>query len=573
MSLVAFVVACTGGDPPLTIRAEPAPIGFLVESSAPLEQVELTLADGAPVLRRSVPHTDRVSLSVDVPPGTYRLRARGGSAVAEALVEVPVPEPLRVEVQLSPGQPWLPADERVEVPVPKGGRSEVLVGLTRAATHASRIALRMEDVVEDVPLPLPSQRVVRSITVSDRALRLAVGEDAITLQPRTYDPAVLGAHVEVTDVRFPAGSDGEADPVRPPFRVTLPADGPETWLRSLGLGGRPSDPWAPWSQLAVELRNTSVLDADLVLSLKVRDVSGDADAFRPRHRSADGDTGTTAALLRVRAGAQATAVLPVHVDAASVQDGTYVLSVEVRPLGAGQPLHVLQRELHVTRGDPRIGVAFAASVLASLGSLAWSGRRIGGWLAGARTADLMTIALFGACLFVTGSAADVLALSFAALLGPFGSLLTGILADVARVTLLASLLVLLPRRGTLTLALLCGALLRGLVFGAFTPADLLYTGVSVAAAEACAALAGLTGPTPLPSGPPPRQGWLNIGIAFCGASVLTTLAGFCIHMVLYRLHYAGWYVALQVAVSGFLYPLLAARLAARVAPTLRSVAP
>ncbi len=250
-----------------------------------------------------------------------------------------------------------------------------------------------------------------------------------------------------------------------------------------------------------------------------------------------------------------------------------MLSVEVRPLGAGQPLHLLERELYVTRGDPRINVAFGASVLASLGALAWTGRRMGGWLAGARTADLMTIALFGACLFVAGSAADVLALSFAALLGPFGSLLTGILADVARVTLLASLVVLLPRRGTLALALLCGALLRGLVFGAFTPADLLYAGVSVASAEACAALAGLTGPMPRPSGPTPSHGWLRIAIAFCGASALTTLAGFCIHMVLYRLHYAGWYVALQVAVSGFLYPLLAARLAARVAPTLRSVAP
>ena len=80
--------------------------------------------------------------------------------------------------------------------------------------------------------------------------------------------------------------------------------------------------------------------------------------------------------------------------------------------------------------------------------------RLPGWLRQARTSELMTIALFGALSFIISAAGQLVGMGFAAVLGPFGILVTGLVDDVFRYALWAVLLTLMPRPGTATLVLL-----------------------------------------------------------------------------------------------------------------------
>ena len=73
---------------------------------------------------------------------------------------------------------------------------------------------------------------------------------------------------------------------------------------------------------------------------------------------------------------------------------------------------------------------------------------------------------------------------------------------------------------------------------------------------------------------PTRGGHLSggrIAAAFVctfSASIITALA---FNVVLYRLFYAEWYVILNVALSGVLYPIIATRIAMPVSRSLLSV--
>ena len=70
---------------------------------------------------------------------------------------------------------------------------------------------------------------------------------------------------------------------------------------------------------------------------------------------------------------------------------------------------------------------------------------------------------------------------------------------------------------------------------------------------------------------PAGRRWARLSVAFGGASVCTTLAALWMHVVLFRLSYAGWYIALQVLGPGLLYVVVACRVATGFAASLRRV--
>ncbi len=598
---------------PLGLEAEATPVGVRVRTTEPVDHVELLRADGVPVVRRDLTPTQHLTLPGSVAPGDYRLRARAGGRVAETSVRVEAAPPVTVEVQLAPGQPWRrPVGGALEVQAPRGGRVEVLVAVTAGPDHPTSVGFttdvpRHEDgrgaqgastapavqaaapesdepthapgtgesplaAAGAVTLAAEGRREVRAVRVGDAPVHVRVGDVSFTLVPRPIDADTLRAALHLNDPVFPAGSDGVADLGRPTLRVALPSTSLERVLRSAGLGGRRRDPWAPWAFLGVPVRNTGDADLDVVVSVEIlRDGAPDA-AFRPRLRAADGDTGVTRSLLRVPPGTSATAALPVFVDVSDVSPGMVTAHLELRTIGGDAPIAARDVPIAVTQGDPAATTGFVVACVACVAGFALVAARLRAWIAASATLDLMTIALFGTAGFVAGAAADLLALSVGALLGPFSTLVTGLFTDVARVTLQATLLTLLPRPGILALSVLTAALLRAATLGAVAPADVLYVGVSVASAEGFAWIAGLTRD---PSWRDASFGSRSrrLAVAFCGASACTTLAGIYLHVVLFRLFFADWYVALQVGVGAIVYTAVACRIAARVAPSLRAVSP
>lgn len=577
IAALALGLAACAPDP-LAIAAEAGPAGVTVTASAPVERVAVRDAGGAVLLRRDLPGPSAtVALPGGLPPGTYTIAARAGKREATATVEVAARAPVRVEVQAAPGQAWVPGTGEIEVPVVAGGMAEVAIGVVGGPGMPASVDVAVGDAApgdapDVVALVAPGRREVRAVRVAEAPVSVRVGDARFTLRPRVLDPDALRRDLALVDLAFPTAADGLPDLGRPAGRVVVPAGGWEALSRWVGLGGRRRDPWAPWAWQSVGVRNAGADPVDVVLELEVLRDGAPAAAFRPRLRDGDGGTGTVAALLRVPAGGEARAALPVFVDTAEVADGAYDVRVRMTPLGAATALSEATSPLYVSHGDPTSQAGFLASLGVAGTGAAWSTRRLRGWLEAAATSELMTIALFGSALFLVGTASDLLAMAVGAVLGPFSTVVTGLLSDVARTTLLATLVALHPRAGTLTLAMLTGALLRGFTTGSFAPADVLYTFASVGWGEAFAWLAGLTRGGDWRDEPPGRR-WARLSLAFGGAAVCTTLGGLWIHVVLFRLFFAPWYVAFQVLVPGLLYTVLACRIATGFADGLRRVSP
>jgi len=399
---------------------------------------------------------------------------------------------------------------------------------------------------------------------------------AFTLAPRRVTADEARQTLQLTRVVMPATPAGTPEIGRPADRVSLPSAWWAALLRNTGLGFRPRDPTIPWSQVGVTLDNTSDEPINVVLRLRVLDADGQpAPAFRPRLRGQGDDQHTVSALLRVPAGRSAIGALPLYVDnrlldADTVASRTWTRELAVLPMGATEPLFVDRQPLYVSRGGSAASLGLVGGGLAALlGTLMtlWRGPV---WLRTRPTSELMTIGLFASLTFLVGALGRVLTMGFAAILGPFATLLTGIIDDAFRYTLLATLVTLLPRPGTMTLAVVTGWLLNGVATGSFGPTDLLYLGSRVLFLEVALWLAGITRVEGWHAEAPWRR-WLRLAAGFGTASALSSATGMAIHMVLYRLYYADWYVALIVGGPGFLYVVIACAVAVPFAASLREV--
>lgn len=543
-----------------------------MNTNAPITRVELRDAAGLPLLRRTPPPDTRsVELPRDGLEGaiTVEVWTAGGAATTE--LAVPAARALTLELRPSPGAPWVDVSEGgvVEVPVVAGEAAEVLLAFTGGPGHPAAVPWSEG---APVALPAPGVRVLERLELRDTPRLLHLGEPGVDLrlEPRPLDLDTLRAALGAGEPVFPADATGAADLGRAEGRVVVPGPVWTMFTRLAGLGSRARDPWAPWALAGLRLDNAADSPLDLVVTAEVLRDGAAAPAFRPRLRAGDGDTGVVSSLVRLPAHGGAVVTLPVFVDEATVAEGEHTLVLRANVLGTDHGLLELRRPLYVQRGDTRAALGFALCLVAATVGVTWTARRLRGWLEASATNDLMSIALFGAALFVVGTASDLLSLGVAVALGPFGTLLTGLVQDVGRTALLATLLTLLPRPGTLALALWTGWVGRSLTTGGFSPVDVVYTGAAVAWAEGLAWVAGLTR----------GGGWreegatrarLRLVVAFAGAGVLTTLSGLWLHVVLYRLFFADWYLAMQALVPGGLYAAVAAWMAWPFAASLRRV--
>ncbi len=564
----ALLVLASCAPTPLALDAVVGAAHVELRANGPVTEVVVTRADGLVALRRRLPAASTTVL-LPLPPGEYEVRAAdaAGSAATASLL-VPDQPPVEVAVQVAPGAPWRPLAGDVEVPIPQDALAEVLVAITAGPGHPAELHTSLGTI----SLPAVGTRIVRAITVRSNPLAVHVGDAAGRLVPEPYDPSTLAASFRIGTPVFPAAADGSADLARPAWRVSLPVGVLSRALAALGFGGRRRDDQAPWAYTRFDLSNTSARDLDVVARLRVQTPDGAmAPAFRPRVREADGGTGVVTALVRVPAGGTARVTMPVYVDTSAVTQGLYHVSVTTTPLGSDVSIGARQDTLLVRGEDPVAANGFvAACVIASTGA-AWAAGRLRGWLDRSSTAELMAIALLGAAAYVAGTAADLVALATSAALGPFAPFVTSLLADVPRTALCAALLALQPRPGTLTLALVTAALLRGFTMGAFAPADLLYLGLNIALAEGFAAAAGLT-----------RAEWrdepiarraLRLAAAFGAWDGTAALCGVWIHVVLFRLDFATWYIATTALGPGLLYGAVAGALSAGFAARVRASAP
>ncbi len=519
-------------------------------------------------------------LSVDLPwgqSGTWTAELDGPSGPLRQRFEVPADLPsmvVRIDAPIGQGEREVRPGDTVAVPVLEGRPTEVSVQVR--ALSPGPIRIRLGEAQQEGLLERGERLSLRARLSERTVLRIEAGAETLeaTLVPESLPLDRLREELRIVDLRFPAEASGEADISRPADRFTLPARWWTRGLRALRLGVRARDPWAPWAWLGVTVANDGDEARNLVLRLRsVDEQDRPIPALAPRAREGMAEGGAVQVLLRVPPRTRARAAIPVYADEAALfaagLDRAEV-QVELLPLGLPEVLTEQRRTLHIDRGNTWASLGLLGSLAAALGGSAMVLTRARAWLIGARTSELLTIALFSSLSFIVGLVGRLLTMAFSTLLGPFAVLISGLVDDVLRTALLATLLSLRPRPGTLGLFVLTSWLLSGLALGSFTPSDLVFVGARVFWLEGLAWLFGLTrGAAWLEQARPLR--FLRLSAALGGASVLTSAIGLVLSVTLYRLHLAGWYVGLMLALPGFAYVLIGVALSLGFTDSLRRV--
>lgn len=302
-------------------------------------------------------------------------------------------------------------------------------------------------------------------------------------------------------------------------------------------------------------------------------------------------------------------VLPVFTNEDLVEPGTYAARISAFLFGTN--MEVGHRDVTVqVVGTRRLSMAM--TLLALFTSVAATG--FAGWkrerFFDMRGRELILIALFGTAIFAVVNIPGTLLANLAnVLLGPFSFLITGFFYETLFYILLASLVVLIPRPGVVSLVIAVRFLLACFVMGEFSPLGVLHQATSAAFLEAAVYFLGLTR-KPAPSnrpGPPGSSSGsslvsgrqrgalifkstvpaeeavagegkdargiertdalgerkMSTGRIVLAATVLglvdvfLSFISFNLNMFLYRLHYAAWYMAVYLAVNGFLLTFIA----------------
>lgn len=569
--MILWFLACTA---PIELEVATEPEAVIVAATQPMTRLAVLHDDLVIAQRRLQPPLDRVELPITWETGEHLVRAWVDGDVYEQGV-IPPSSGLIVTVDAPLGQGSTTVADGAEIVF-----THVLGTPVQVAVHAQGpgpLSIRAGHEISRKEDPRPGERLGVFLTVEeDREVVVESSHETMTLQlrPKSISGAQARAMLAIVDVAFPADSQGRPDPGRDPGRVTLPATWWRSSLKRLNLGTRTRGPHTPWTHQGVTLENTGTEALNVVIRSSIL-LDGQPDpGFSPRLREADDGTGRVSVLLRVPPGERARAALPVFVDSRQLLDirEGRVQRLEVSTLGAAETLVEWEAPLYISRGNAWASAGIVAATLIALVGLLTLLVRGPVWLRNARTSDLMTIALIGSLLFMTQVAGEIGGAALSAILGPFSGLITGLIDDALRFSLLAVLVTLLPRPGTAALATVTGALLAGLAMGRLGPLEAFTVCSRVAWIEGALWVVGITRNPSWRDGPAFAR-WLRLSLGFGAASVLSLATMLVLAVVLYRLFYADWYVALMLTGPGFLYVAVAMLFAAPFAHSLRKVAP
>ena len=573
LGLLFWLLACAPEALELTV--EPVEQGFAVAANAELDRVELS-AGGVLLVKRRLP-APTSELTVSHPwegEQAYTLTAQAGGKSASVEVVTPARAAAGVTVQAPVGsaaRPVLDGDV-VELQLVEG--ETVQVALRATTRTEGTLAVRVGDELQQkharagedlLLLTTLAGPVDATVTTPDGTLQLDI-------VPRTVTREALARELSVEATAFPVGSSGGQDLARPADRVTLPAGWWRALMDTFDLGFRARDDHIPWAWRDVTLRNEGSETRDVVVTQRVLVEGGHDPVFLPRLRGDDDGTGRTSALLRVPALSSATARLPVFVDEDALEAGVpRPRSVEttVALLGASGQVVEHAEPLYVSRGSDIASLGIAAAFGVSLAGAGLLTLRLRRWLA-RPTSELVTVALFASLMFVVGAASQLVGLGISAILGPFSGLFTALIDDALRYALLATLIGLLPRPGVAALATLIVFLLRGMALGSLDPVGVVYVLARVAWLEGALWACGLTRGTSWLDRPRATR-LLVVTLGFSLAAVCSAATGLVLHVVLYRLFLAPWYVAMILLGPNLLYVALACWLATGFGDALRRV--
>lgn len=438
--------------------------------------------------------------------------------------------------------------------------------------------LRMEPRIEEAQAALEfefDKRIWTSqIQLGDRlpgvplAIALESGELVLPLAIRFVSRTIDRDALRVVAWRLPTEPDGFHERQRVADRISLPNRVGVKVASWLNVRLSAPSPYEPFTYQTLWLRNDTVQPIGLLLVSEIVDPTGrPVEYFAAPEFESTGGTGRIMAYAHVDPGQTQPCPLPVYVRA-ETPEGTYLRRIEIKALGSDRTLDVLEAPLGVVRSD----LVFSGWLLGAAAlSLAWLAatlvlyRRMVESL-GIRV--LVLLALLGSLQFCLQFMGGLVSMLFYALLGPFNCLVGGLLTEVMTYLLVTSILFLVPRVGAMTLAGLVTYVMGGVLFGSFGLTDVIFVGSSIAFRETLLFAFGVTRFSSARAKPP---NLLAMMLALGLADAAGTFTSLALQAVFYRLFFAGWYVFLQVAVTGFAYTAIGVYLGKSLGMSLRKV--
>lgn len=373
--------------------------------------------------------------------------------------------------------------------------------------------------------------------------------------------------ITITGVIVPSDEDGYGDPSHPSntlvIRETSPALKKLLKVTDLRIDRKELTS----TFMGVEVSNKGENTIPVVITYDILDIrTGEpVKTFKPTILGMNADTFCYAALT-LPPGSSSLVSLPLYVSD-NAMGGNYLLRVKVKITGSDWVAVTEDQKITaVSRKWGPIMITFASALLGLTAVILFFSRSKE-IMDRFKTRNLVLISLFGTVSFAAINLPMTILWELShAIFGPFSFLFTGLFHEVLLYMLIASLVVLIPKPGVISLFMVVRFLLGGFITGSFTPITFITLSLSAVILESMMYVTGITGKTPDP------ENRVRMGVV-CGiADMVSGYASFSVWMVLYRLFYSNWYIMANILIDGFLYTFIGAWFGISLGNRLKKVA-
>ena len=507
-----------------------------------------------------------VVIANEIPYGTRKsgLAARGGLLTALLQVESRTEEDITVNYEIRIPKPLRPENICKDIKLKETKDAYLL-------TTTFNLATKFDRWYRTVELHLPQDMPEGAYRICSVAQITGPGIRRREIKQNTLEVVAkerLSCFLNIKRVMIPVNEMGEFNEKEKRNCVLMPKK--RSFLISLVLPEK-KDTLEPAGYAAVEIENSARCDTSILVTLEMLDpkTKTPVEGFEPLLPPGHGGLSLKGIYrpVRIRAKSSSKVVLPIYAEEGVTLPGRYLARFDLRYFGTDTVLAEKEIEIEVLarRLTPVfITISAFGCSLFTLLWMYWKRKNI----LKIKTKDLITIALFGACIFAAVSLPGTIVWRFAhGVLGPFSFLVTGFFYEIVYYILLTALVVLIPRPGVASLAIILRALMTDIIFGGFSPMSILNVGVTVVMSEAAFYICGITRSKTSLNGKR-----IAFAAVTCGlADVVISFVSFNVIMFLYRLYYDFWYIAMYLLISGFLYTALAVPFGVRLGLRLKAV--
>ncbi|AKB19355.1 hypothetical protein [Methanosarcina sp. WWM596] len=377
----------------------------------------------------------------------------------------------------------------------------------------------------------------------------------------------IAEEIEVSGLTVPSNEDGYGDLSHPASTLIIRETSPalKKLLKVTDLQIDREELTSTY--IGMELTNKGDSTVPVIITYDVLDIkTGEpVKAFKPAIMGMDADT-LCYTTLTLAPGSSSLVSLPLYISE-NAMGGEYLLRVKVKLTGSDWV--AVTKDQKITAISRKWGpiIITLVSTLFGLTAVSLFFSRSKEIMDRFKTRNLVLISLFGTVSFAAINLPMTILWELShAVFGPFSFLFTGLFYEILLYMLIASLVVLIPKPGVVSLFMMVRFLLGGFITGNFTPITFITLSLSAVLLEVMMYTTGITSKNPNP------ENRFRMGVV-CGiADMASGYASFNVWMVLYRLFYSDWYIMANILIDGFLYTFIGAWFGISLGNRLKKVA-